>query len=704
MTQDKIDYWKQTIAMCEKAMTPRAKAWADLRKGLGLKYDIPGLSEPIYIARFYKIVREIIASVMFRHPYVYIKAEENPRDPDSAEILQDASPILEAFANDALEIMDCRPKVQQAGLDALFCYRGWLKIGVVPPGGLGVAPYSGSDTMTEDFTCLEWIPPEQVLTDPLVQPHDFYTSRFVIQKMFPSIDDLAKDPRFDGSKTQLAGIRNKAQASTQDKNLTIKYQYDGLDDTQSEVLREAHRLAMTQCAYEVHDRLNQQRIYFVDGIEAPIEEIDHPFLAYTTETVPDPLEGDARPLLRRKRTDPKLKAEGVQARKKFLVEGGFPFMTLCFDLAHEFYYDPPMAYENPLQQAIVKIITRSMDLLQRFKRHPIISRAEWDTNQVHIKNILGKGADGDPLILDNMDAIRAELQWGNVPDGTADLEQSLLAYEAQTIRTTTSSQAPDTATEVAVDASETELNRNYMQAPVERIYIQITRNTFSIMSDPQFAPKEHRLRVPSDTSQEMTNLALKAWMLTGRYTCNIAAGSSNILYETMQKDRAKWVVDQLRASSNVDQLKLDKYIIRAGGEMDASQLLKDGANTDAEKAAELELQIIFAYQHDPGVTPGEDHRTHLSRQSPQAVAQHPQFVALAPEMQQMALRLTGAHAQAHQQAMEQEMQSGGRGGAPAGGDNGRMKGSVDSLISQVQSNAQRTSDMVTRQAQERMGR
>lgn len=704
MTQEKIDYWKSTIEMCEKAMVPRAKAWADLRQGLGLKYDIPGLTDLIYISRFYKIVREIIASVMFRHPYVYIKAEENPRDPESAEILQNASPILEAFGNDALELMDCRPKVQQAGLDALFCYRGWLKMGIVPPGGQGVAPYSGSDTMVEDFTCVEWVPPDQLLTDPLVQPHDFYTSRFVIQKMFPSLDDLTRDPRFENAKTQLAGLKKKAQASAQDKNLALKYRYDDREDVESEVLREAHRLAMTQCAYEVHDRLNQQRFYFVDGIEAPIEEIDHPFLASVAETIPDPIEGESRPLKRRPRpVDRTMKAEGVKARQKFLVDGGFPFMTLCFDLSHEFYWEPPLAYENPIQNAIVKMITRRMDILQRFKRHPLVKRSEWDTNQAHIANVLGKGKDGDPLILDDMDAIKAELQWGSVPEGTGELEQSLLNYEAQTIRTTTSSQAPDTATEVAVDASETELNRNYMQAPVERIYVQIIRNTFSILSDPQFAPTEHHLRMPSDAGQRLTEVALKAWMLTGRYTVNIAAGSANILYETMQKDRAKWVVDQLRASQNVDQLKLDKYIIRAGGEMDAAQLLKDGTNTDAAKAAELELQMFFAYQHDPGVTPGEDHRTHIDLQSPQAVVQHPQFAALAPELQQMVIRLVGAHTQAHQQAIEQEMQGKGQsGGAPA--SNGRMKGPADSLMSQVQSNAQSTSDLLTRQAQERMGR
>ena len=698
MTFSDTEYWKSTIRMCEMAMQPRAEKWRKLKKRLGVDFGIDGVKDPVYISRFYKIVRETIASVAFRHPFIYVKAEEDPADPEGEVLLDNASPILQDFANDALEIMDCKRKVKQALFDAVFCFRGWLKFGFCPPSGI-LAPYIGSDTMRKDFTCILWVRPEHVLTDPLVDPHDFYTSRYVIHKMFPSLDQLIGDERFKNFETQLQGLKGKTSSAAKQPFDPWESEWERASDEgkSAEVLKEAHRLANSRCVYEVQDRIKQRQYVFVDGLEQPVEDKEHPFLKQEMETEPDPITG--KPLMTQIRNliygdEP----SGPPAKRaESLIKGGLTFLTLSLDVSDEFYGTSIMEYANPLQNAIIKKISRDMLLQERFKRHPIIKKQEMDDNP-NLVNILKDGEDGEPIPLNDVDAIKPEVPWGNPPPGADRLEQSLLSYEADTIRTTASSLGADTATGEAVAASETEMNRLYSQDSVEGIYIDITHNVFSVMSDPRFEPDSHFLRIAPEEGGNVTRQALKAWMLKGRWNVNTAAGSSNILYEAMNKDKAAWVVDRLRNSTNVDQLKLDKYIIRAGGEIEPGSLLKDAANIDAAKAAELENQMILVQGHDPGVTPGEDHRTHMSVQHPNAIAQHPQFAQLQPEQQQMAVRLATQHHQAHQQALATEASGSGR---PEGGGNGRTTtGSPQDLLGQVQSNAQRTQDVVSKEAEE----
>lgn len=697
MSPSDIEYWQATIRMCEQAMKPRAEKWRKLKKRLGVDFGVDGVKDPIIISRFYKILRETIASVAFRHPFLYIKAEEDPADPETEEILENASPILQDFANDALEIMDAKRKIKQAIFDAVFCFRGWIKFGFCPPSGV-LAPYIGSDTMRKDFPCVVWVRSEHVLTDPLVEPHDFYTSRFVIHKMFPPLDQIIDDPRFKNFETQLRGLKGQTSSTAKKPFDSWESEWERTSDEGKsvEVLKEAHRLANSRCFYEVQDRIKQRQYVFIDGIEMPIEDKEHPFLKQEIQTEPDPITG--RPLMTQFINGD---TEGEEKqRKESLVKGGLTFLTIALDVSDEFYGTAIMDYANPIQNAIIKKISRDILILDRFKRHPIIRKQELEDNPGLI-NILKDGEDGEPLPLNDVDAIKPEIDWGHSPPIADRLEQSLLSYEADTIRTSAASSGnSDTATRTAVAASETELNRLYSQDAVEQTYVDIITDLFSVMSDDRFSPESHFLRNTSKQGAEVVPKALKSWMLRGRWNVNTAAGSSNILYEAMSKDKTAWMVDRLRNSANVDQLKLDKYVIRAGGEIEPGSLLKDDANVDAAKAAELENQMILMSGHDPGVTPGEDHRTHMAVQNPNTIAQRPQFAQLQPEQQQMAIRIATGHHQAHQQALQNEASGSGK---PEG--NGRAAlGPAENLISQVQSNAQRTQDAVSREAEERVRR
>jgi hypothetical protein len=168
----------------------------------------------------------------------------------------------------------------------------------------------------------------------------------------------------------------------------------------------------------------------------------------------------------------------------------------------------------------------------------------------------------------------------------------------------------------------------------------------------------------------------------------------NVLYEQLHRDRTERMVAALRESPNIDHLELDRYILRASGETAPDKVLKSDANIDAAKSAELENALILLQVVDPGVTPGEDHSTHIRLQNPDALSQYPQFADQAPARQQLILQIAEKHEAAHHDAMAEE--SGRLDGVVAGAPD---EGPSD-IIGQVQSNAQTTQDVVSKEAEE----
>jgi hypothetical protein len=189
-------------------------------------------------------------------------------------------------------------------------------------------------------------------------------------------------------------------------------------------------------------------------------------------------------------------------------------------------------------------------------------------------------------------------------------------------------------------------------------------------------------------------MALEMWKNQGRVNVSVAAGSMNVLYEKLQKDRALSMVNFLRQSPNTEQLELDRYVIRAHGDIAPEKLLRDDANTDAAVSAELENQWIMSFLTDPGVHEGQDHATHIRLQSPDAVSQYPQFQQLPPEHQQMVMQLMQQHLDQHNQMFAQAQ------GRSAPATNGTSDAQPDSLIGQVQSSAQETQDILSREAED----
>ena len=699
-------YWREMIKLCKDENKPRAKAWKELKERIGLDFKVKGLSskeKTIYISRFYKIVREVIATTAFKYPHIYMKAEDDPADPLGDKGLQDTSAVLEDFGNDVLDIMQTKSTVQQFIFDMLFCFRAYLKIGVMPAAGQReAARYLATDLVPPGFPYIVRIPPQNMLIDPLVTPEQFYTSEFVGEILYAPLEGVINNPRFKEHATQLKKLRDKeARGAITSEDLL------GFDDVDDDEKRkhtlEAHRLAKTVRLYEINHRTKRERYVFMEDLDEPIEEIDHPLLANgggAIEKTPDPMTGD--PLLARVRAlaggNGSATPDLPVPDKFFLVEGGLPYFTGSFDVADGFWGESVMAYENDIQNAIIKTVSRKMDILDRFKRVATMAAEEYAVEGNSLPKTLKELEDGDILTL-KVPTNLQPLEWGGMPSGLDSFEQSLLAYEAETIRTTGTGGA--TATEVAVDTSETQINREYNQEPVELAYIWGVRQCLNLLADPVLGPGANLDRLTTKFGQERIATALHAWSKTGRVNVSIAAGSMNILYEQMNRTKIGEMAAQIADSPNVNRLELDRLLIRSHGDVAPEKLLRAEANTDAAMAAELENQMFFALRVDPGVVPGLDHATHMELQNPDAISQYPQFQQQEPEIQQIIMQIAEGHLQAHQDMMVQEQE-----GLQAGGEAivGSAAPTPDTLLGQVQSSAQKTQDVVSKEAEETLQR
>jgi hypothetical protein len=337
--------------------------------------------------------------------------------------------------------------------------------------------------------------------------------------MSVSLDDVAKDKRFDGFKNQIEGLAKKEGPVSGALFRPAEEEAPSTDEVEKATMAEAHRLSNIRRMYEVHDRLGQRRITFMDGISEPIEEKEHPLLDEMLISTPDPATGKA--LLARP-SDQATGSANVVRRKKFLIEGGLPYHSLALDTTESFYGEPVMAYENPIQNAIIKSVSRRMDVLDRFKSLAKIKKQEVEDNPGITKQL--KDADhGDTLQMQDIEALKP-VEWGGIPQDQIRIERDMQGYEAETIRTTPDLDVPD-ATGKALSASAAEVNRELSQEPVEELYLWIARNTMSVLSADRFQPDNHLLRTTSPQGAEMTNIALKSWHLRGRFNITIAAGA-----------------------------------------------------------------------------------------------------------------------------------------------------------------------------------
>ena len=347
MSDDQIDFYARTIRNAEEVRAEDHVLWRRLINAYKLEMEVD-VTDPRKISRFYPLTRQMIASLAINYPHIFMSIQDNN--------MQFAVEKLQRFAQDLIEVIDLKKHVHQMIFDALYCCIGWIKCGVNPPGDDDIVPpYTANDSMQNGMFYAHRVSPFKVFPDPLTPPHDIGQADYIIEKMAVPTEMVKKDPRFINT----GDI--KPLAESEEVEQLVGDEIAGAEDPEMEgdrkgLFESAKRLRGITILYQIHHRTAKRQITFARGIKRPIQNINHPFLAGSVDTQPDPLDQNRQLVI----------PNTFKPTGGFLVKNGTPFVPLKFDpTADHLYGLPMMAYAEDTQKGVVESVTRRAQWLKR---------------------------------------------------------------------------------------------------------------------------------------------------------------------------------------------------------------------------------------------------------------------------------------------------------------------------------------------------
>ena len=695
MTKNVIKFYRDEGAMLDRLYKERLDEWQKLIDMYSLKFDkrIRDLDESEYvkISRFYPLVRQIIASIAFNYPTMFFSVEE-----DNGE---DVDEILERASKSLFNLMDVKPHVHQAIFDALFCGVGWLRIDYNPPGDDMIPPYVTNDAMHEDLTALNRVAPGFVHLDPLCPPHKLGHARYIREKMWVPLKQLKEDPKIKH--------KNEIKATAVSKKQEMGFGDPGLErEAGSE--EEARKKSIENGDFVLverwHNRIEKKIVMFADGVREPIMEEGHPF---TKMVFPQVINVLGQPEFEEDGVTPVLDIKAGEQAPGWLVEDGFPFIPVKFDLHPDSYYPlGHLKYVEDIQNGIVESLSRQAGILKRTSRMASISKEEMKNN-TKLAEQYRRGSDGELLEMEDPNAINT-IDPPVIGAEQLNYEDRLRSYEEEITRVTDlveSGATPRTATEASLIATQISVNREWMESTVSGVYEDIIRNSFQIMGDPRYTPENLLINFAPE-GQAIARRALSSMDFLWEFKITAAAGSTQPLFEQIQQEKFLGFYDRAIHRPNFDQHELDK-LLASSAEVDIDKLLPSQGDPAEQQAAMIENALLSAGQ-DPGVIPEQDHQVHMEIHSQyQQDPQYQQLVQLSQQVNIMQQQMNPQaavqiqqidgiyqqHIQAHEMAQQQMVQ----GPAPI-----RVpgRGGGDSIQSTVRGNAQNLANTVEAQSQD----
>jgi hypothetical protein len=670
MTEEKRTYWRKTIENRKAYMQRHHGQWRELLEAYAMRYEIPGFDEheTVKTSRFVPKLRKILAAIAYNYPTIFLKVEDPPVDPNTGEPIENISEVLQRGANDMIEIMAVKNEVHQMIFDTVFKYRGWLKGGYNPPGSDSILPWVANDYIEDDFPYVQHVPAENMYPDLFTKPNNLSTAKDVVEEMLVPLEFAKKDERY-AYRSQMKPYNGPDKDRLVDTYTdTIEGMDQAWDEAEKEYLAEALKLDEYVLLHEVHDRVHRKRIVFCNDIEQPVEDVEHPFAFKQPINVSNPATGVQM-----------FSGETEEDVEGFLFNGGFNYYTMQIDLAEKFYGVPVMGYQNDLQNLIVESLTRRADILDRGKTILLMNQAEKTAND-KTPTTLSNADDGDVVTVSDYNNFR-EVVLGVVPPEQHRLESDARGYESELLEV--GAVRSNTATEAAAFMSDAQLNREWMQTPVQEAYQWMVESCFSLMSDPRYTPEQWNLNMAKEGETPIES-ALQNWWLTGRHRVEIQAGSMQILVEQLRRNDTLQLAAWLQNRPEIDQKQLIEMVIDGFNVGIGHDLFVDDVNTDAMSAASYEHQFFLLGQEVPALN-GQDHRVHFEQHQLWIQQQLPQLVPPA-QLQQVAA-IAQAHLAQHQQMLEQQGQMlGGRASAGAAIANINAPQSIQSTVN---SNAQK---------------
>ena len=679
MTPTQLQFWTKTFETTEKYMVKHHAMWRRLIKLYELDFDDLGIADGDQkkISRFYPLTRQIIASVVFQNPRVFMRVEDNNS--------QFQTEILERVVNDGLGLIHAKRHVQQITFDSLYCYKGILKCGVNPIGDNDiVAPYVANDVMQNGMFYVARVSPFNFYTDVMTPPHDPGQARFDYEKMLVPNEFVQKDKRFK-HKNEIKPLTTEDL----DGMLSDWEDSNGDDgDEQQQMIERAKQEGGYVQLREVHDRLHKKRITFAQGVEQPIEEIPHPFLAGESQIAIDPIDGEERV------------TGQFQPTGGYLVSGGTPYIKLTLDMTHEGPYGVPMmAYAEDTQKGIVESLSRRSAGTKRNARVILGQKAEQTENPT-VGDDIEQGKDGKIVWVNDVNNAFAEMSQATPPADQLGLESDLRAYEEQILAVSQMAMGGGsrvTATQAALTASFGQLNRDRMQHQVAQVFEDISDNKVRIMGDKRYEPKSFLVNTAQGEDDPVFQV-VRSDMLQARFRVHVEAGSMKPMFEELEREDALALFGHMIQLPEIPRIESIKHLLRAFRVPNQDKLIGGAANLDAKRTAEYE-NMLFLSGQNVQVHPQENHRAHMEvhRQVPQT-PQWQQLVQQNPLLAQQIAPALDQHMQQHQQALQQMA---GGGSAPARVGNLSDAGGLDTVRKQlskvdsaVRSSAQETSQAV----------
>lgn len=703
MNRHEIKWYRTEGEMLDKLYSDRQEEWQKLYDAYELKFEkkIRDLraEDVVKVSRFYPIVRQVLGTIAHNYPVMAFNVED--------EVNEGISVILERAANGFMNITNLKSHIHQAIFDALFTGVGWIRLDYNPPGDSIIAPYVTNDDFAEDLVVPQRVAPNFVHLDPTGCPHRLGDKRYIREKFWTPIKYLLDDPRIQN--------KRKIKPSEMSREDSVGYgelMGDRYNSDEQEALRSSISNGDFVLVERWHNRMERREVMFVQGVDEPILDVPHPFRKLIFPQVTDMLGQpmfDIDPVTGEP-TEPILDLDNGEESPGWLVEQGFPFAAIKFDLSQESYYPlGHLRYLEDIQNAIIEQVSRISDMLKRTSRMTAVRSSELENNP-EIGEVLRTGRDGEFIGVEDLNSIR-ELNWGSVPGDVYNYFQMMTGMEDE-IAALAPPQAgqAETATEASIVAASAQINGNWMEAAVNTFYETIVRNAFQIMGDPRYTPENFAENVAPDGEQRVVR-ALRTSDFLYNYRIETKVGSTQPLYAQLERDRAMAFVSWASGRPNFDQLEIDKIAAQANGIQDVEKVMVDDDNVEANRSAQYENDRVMVGQPIE-VLPQQDHIAHMEVHN--MFREHPQYMQLTQQAQavdmmgnpanpqasqqlQQIEQLIGQHVQQHQQMMEQEQKGEtARGGGAVGA--GEPTTQPD-IVSQVQSNAQRTSEAVINQTE-----
>ena len=528
MQQADIRKWNGKISATKRFYSKHQAYWTRLVNAYRLKFDIPGFDEDEQVkhSAWLKSVRQVD--------------------------FENISETLQRAADDAVvNKMQAKPVVQQVIFDALFKYRGYAKMGYNPPGNDAVAPYVSNDIFEPDFPYVTHVPSENLYFDPFVKPHSMGTAMYAFEEMVVPLAFAKADERFvNRSQMKAYGgpdsdrkISDFLDQHTADGGDTKSLERAPDSEDERSVLEELMKLEGFVLLTEVHDRVNKRRITFANDVEQPVEDEEHPFVYREPKQVTNPITG----LLEMMPGE----SGGEDDDTGFLVKNGFPYLSIAFDASDKWVGVPLMGYSNDLQNLVVESLSRRIDILDRGKTLVLVTPGA-KVNNTHLPDDLKSADDMEVMEVSDVNEVR-EITLGHVPAEQNSIENDARGYLSQLLDVGAGNS--NTATEAAAMMSDSELNRQWFQTPVQELYTDIVTNAFAIMGDPRYTPERWLLNVSKEGEPPVDRL-LEGWWLQGRFSVDIETGSASILVEQLRRNDVLELAQWLRNDPSIDQKQL----------------------------------------------------------------------------------------------------------------------------------------------------